>query len=92
MTKLEQRKHSIRDKELRKCLGIGSLNEILDRRRVKWMEKIANMPATLDDIQLPRQLLGDWCIGGERQSDAWYCPIQSHSRGGTGEATKRDLR
>ena len=38
---------SIRDEELRKCLGIESLDEILDRRRMNWMEKVAKMPATL---------------------------------------------
>ena len=40
MTKLELHKYSIKDKELRKRLGIESLNEILDRRRMKWMEKV----------------------------------------------------
>ena len=49
MTKLELHEHSIRDKELRKHLGIESLSEILDRRRMDWMEKVANMPATVDD-------------------------------------------
>ena len=49
MTKLDLRKHSIRDKELRKRLGIESLSEIIDRRRMNWMEKVANMPATIDD-------------------------------------------
>ena len=57
MIKLDLRNHSIRDEELRKCLGIESLSEILDRRRMKWMEKVANMPATLDDNRLPRKLL-----------------------------------
>ena len=68
MTKLDLRNLSIKDKELRKCLGIESLNEILDRRRMKWMEKVANMPATADDNRLPRKLLGAWIFGGKRQS------------------------
>ena len=49
MTKLDLCNHSIRDEEPRKRLGIESLSEILDRRRMDWMEKVANMPATLDD-------------------------------------------
>mgnify|MGYP002806408064 FL=1 len=49
MTKLDLRNLSIRDKELRKRLGIEPLSEILDRRCMNWMEKVANMPATLDD-------------------------------------------
>ena len=49
MTKLDLRNHSIRDEELRKHLGIESLSEILDRRRMKWIEKVTNMPATLHD-------------------------------------------
>ena len=48
MNKLDLRNHSIRDKELRKHLEIESLSEILDQRDMKWMEKVANMPATLD--------------------------------------------
>ena len=58
MTKLDLRNLSIRDKELRKRLGIESLSEILDRRCMIWMEKVANMPATIDDNRLPRKLLG----------------------------------
>ena len=34
---------------------------------MKWMEKVANMPATLDDNQLPRKLLGAWIFGGKRK-------------------------
>ena len=49
MTKLDLHKHSIRDKEIRKHLGIESLSEILDCRCMKWMEKVANMHPTLDD-------------------------------------------
>ena len=36
--------------------------------RMNWTEKVANMPATLDDNQLPRKLLGVWCFGGKRRS------------------------
>ena len=32
------------------------------------MEKVANMPATVDDNRLPRKLLGAWILGGKRQS------------------------
>ena len=60
MTKLDLRNLSIRDRELRKRLGIESLSEILDRRRMNWMEKVANMSATVDDNRLPRKLLGPW--------------------------------
>ena len=45
-----------------------SLSEILDRRRMKWMEKVVNMPATLDGNRLPRKLLGAWIFGGKRRS------------------------
>ena len=67
MTKLDLRNLSIRDKELRKRLEIESLSEILDRRRMHWMEKVANMPATVDDNGLPRKLLGTWIFGGKRR-------------------------
>ena len=69
MTKLDLRNLSIRDKELRKCLGIeSSLCEILDHRRMNWIEKVANMPATVDDNRLTRKLLGAWILGGKKQS------------------------
>ena len=59
MTKRDLRTHSFRDEELKKRLGIESLlDEILDRRRKNWMEKVANMPATLDGNRLPCKLLG----------------------------------
>ena len=32
------------------------------------MEKVANMPATLDGSRLPRKLLGVWYFGGKRRS------------------------
>ena len=67
MSKLDLRNHSIGDEELGKRLGIVSLGEILDRRRMNWMEKIAKMPATLDDNRLPRKLLGACCFGGKRR-------------------------
>ena len=41
--------HSITDEELRKRMGIESLSEILDPRCMNWMEKAAEIPATLDD-------------------------------------------
>ena len=65
MTKLEIRKHSIRDNKPRKRFGIESLSEILDRRRMKWTEEVANMPATVDDNRLQRKLLGAWIFGGK---------------------------
>ena len=48
--------------------GIESLNEILDRRRMIWMEKVSNMPATVDDNRLPRKLLRAWIFNGKRKS------------------------
>ena len=33
--------------------------------RMNWIEKVAKMPATLDDNQLPRKLLGAWCFRGK---------------------------
>ena len=44
MTKLDLRNHSIRDEELKTRLGIECLSEIAHRRRMKWLEKVANMP------------------------------------------------
>ena len=67
MTKWDRRILIIRDEQLRKRLEIESFDEILDRRHMKWMEKVAKMPATLDDNQLPRKLLGAWCFGGKRR-------------------------
>ena len=67
MIKLDQPNHIIRDEELRKCLGIESLSEILDRMRMNWLEKVAKIPATLDDNRLSRKLLGAWCIGCKRR-------------------------
>ena len=32
------------------------------------MEKVAKIPATLDDNRLPRKLLGAWCFGGKRKA------------------------
>ena len=32
------------------------------------MERVANMPATLDNNQMPRKLLGAWIFGGKRRS------------------------
>ena len=58
MTKWDRRILIIRDEQLRKRLEIESFDEILDRRHMKWMEKVAKMPATLDDNRLPRKLLG----------------------------------
>ena len=59
---------SIKDEELRDSLGIESFDEILDRsRRMNWMERVAKMPAILDDNQLPRKLLGAWCFGDYRR-------------------------
>ena len=72
MAKLGLRKHSIRDEELRKRLGIESLSDILDCRYMKWMEKIANMPATLDDNSLPHKILGAWIFGGKRTSSSQW--------------------
>ena len=54
-----------KDRELRKRLGIESLSNILDRRRMNWMEKVAKMPATLYDNRLPRKLLGAWIFRRE---------------------------
>ena len=67
MTKRDLRILSIRDEWLRKRLGIEPFFDMLDRRRTNWMEKVAQMPATLDDNRLPRKLLGAWCFGGNRR-------------------------
>ena len=41
------------------------------------MEKVAKMPATLDDNRLPRKLLlGAWCFGGKRRPGSRW-PIEN---------------
>ena len=67
MTKWDLQIISIRDEELRKCLGIDSLNEILDQRYINWTEKVAKKSTTLDDNWLLPKLLCAWCFGGKRQ-------------------------
>ena len=34
---------------------------------MKWMEKVANMSATLDNNRLPHKLLGAWIFGCKRK-------------------------
>ena len=48
-------------------MGIESHDEILNRMLINWMEKVAKIPATLDDNRLPRKLLGAWCFGDKRR-------------------------
>ena len=69
MNKQDLHKHSIRDKELRKRLGIESLSENLGPMHMKWTEKVANLPATLDGNQPPCKLLGAWIFGGKKRRD-----------------------
>ena len=52
--------------ELRRRLDIESITEIMDRRRIQWLEKLADMPATQSDNRLPRMLLGAWIFQGKR--------------------------
>ena len=52
--------------ELRRRLDIESITEIMDRRRMNWLEKLADMPATQSDNRLPRMLLGAWIFQGKR--------------------------
>ena len=52
--------------ELRRRLDIESITEIMDRRRMKWLEKLVNMPATQSNNRLPRMLLGAWIFQGKR--------------------------
>ena len=33
---------------------------------LNWLEKLAEMPATISNSRLPRKLLGAWCFGGKR--------------------------
>ena len=76
ITKLELRKHSIRDKELRKCLGIESLGEILvhidvlsitaeDEQNTKW---------TAHKLQIPCHILNRYiqsCFKVDDQRMIW---------------------
>ena len=43
MNKLDLRTHSMRDEELRKRLRIESLDEILGRGHINWVEKVAHI-------------------------------------------------
>ena len=52
--------------ELRRRLDIESITEIMDRRRMKWLEKLVNMPATQSDSRFPRMLVGAWIYQGKR--------------------------
>ena len=56
----------INDEELRRRLDIESLQEIMDRRRMKWLEKLVKMPATQSENRFPRMLLGAWIYKGKR--------------------------
>ena len=37
----------------------------MDRRRMKWLEKLANMPATQSNNRFPWMLLGAWIFQGK---------------------------
>ena len=45
-------------KSLGNTWGGKSLDEILDCRRMNWIEKVAKIPETFKDNQLQRKLLG----------------------------------
>ena len=56
----------INDEELRRRLEIESLQEIMDRRRMKWLEKLVKMPSTQSENRFPRMQLGAWIFKGKR--------------------------
>jgi len=60
------KKDHITNKNIRRRLGIESLQEIMDRRRMKWLEKLIKMPATQSENRFPRMLLGAWIYKGTR--------------------------
>jgi len=63
----EVREHRITNKSLREKLdNIDSFDEIYASRCFNWLEKLADMPATISDSRLPRKLLGAWCHDGKR--------------------------
>ena len=63
----EIRENRISNKFLREKLdNIDSFEEIYATRCFNWLEKLADMPATISDSRLPRMLLGAWCFGGKR--------------------------
>ena len=63
----EVREHRITNKSLREKLdNIDSFHEIYASRCFNWLEKLAEMPATISNSRLPRKLLGAWCYGGKR--------------------------
>ena len=52
--------------ELQRRLATESITEIMDRQRMQWLEKLADMPATQSNNRLPRMLLGAWIFQGKR--------------------------
>ena len=56
----------ITNEDLRRRLDIESIMKIMDRRRMKWLKKLVNMPATQSDHCFPRMLLGAWIFQGKR--------------------------
>ena len=63
----EIRENRISNKSLREQFdNIDSFDEIYASRCFNWLEKLAEMPATISNSRLPRRLLGAWCFGGKR--------------------------
>ena len=63
----EVRENRITSKSLRERFdNIDSFDEIYASRCFNWLEKLAEMPATISNSRLPRKLLGAWCLGGKR--------------------------
>ena len=58
----------IANKELRQRLDTESIQEIMDRRRMQWLEKLVNVPATQSDSRFPRMLFGAWIYQGYKQT------------------------
>ena len=63
----EIRENKVSNKSLREKLdNIDSFDEIYSTRCFNWLEKLADMPASISDSRLPRMFLSAWCSGGKR--------------------------
>ena len=65
----EIREKRISNKSFPKKLdNIDSFEEIYATHCFNWLEKLADMPATISNSRLPGMLLGAWCFGGKQEN------------------------
>jgi len=52
-----QEQHITNEQMQTQFLGIRNINDLIDERQLRWMQKLA----TMDDTKVPKQLLTAWC-------------------------------